>query len=126
MSADQLRRAAKVLREHAEAASRDMGTSAWKVAELTEQERENGQITPEGRPYPQEITNDRAVLIAQCFEGGVPTFAPYIALMHPPVALALADWLDVIADDMERNAELPGVGWNQAEALARAILREEP
>lgn len=44
--------------------------------------------------------------------------AEYIALMHPPVALALADWLEAedAATDIVINA--------QAAALARAVLRE--
>jgi hypothetical protein len=42
----------------------------------------------------------------------------YIALMHPPVALALADWLDWVADG------IPGTATTKAVAVARAILRE--
>jgi hypothetical protein len=56
---------------------------------------------------------------------------PYIALMHPPVALALADWLDVTAQamadshaaDPDDPVELSDEG--EAVAVARAILRED-
>jgi hypothetical protein len=45
--------------------------------------------------------------------------AEYAALMHPPVALALADWLQFEAD------AIPGPPQREAVVLARAILREE-
>ena len=45
----------------------------------------------------------------------------YVALMHPPVALALAEWLEAAAHDAWDMGS--GVA---AEAVARAILREEP
>ena len=43
----------------------------------------------------------------------------YIALMHPPVALALADWLD---DEAARGLGRPDNP--AAYAVARAVLRE--
>lgn len=49
----------------------------------------------------------------------------YLALMHPPVALALADLLDNIATFAEINSEIPGPQ-EPVLTLARTILREEP
>lgn len=49
--------------------------------------------------------------------------AAYIALMHPPVALAFADLLDGVAnyiDDTPGASVGPGIA-----AAARAVLREE-
>lgn len=48
----------------------------------------------------------------------------YIALMHPPVAMALADVLDAIARYGETH-DVPGPR-RVVVSLARAILREEP
>ena len=45
--------------------------------------------------------------------------AAYIAMMHPPVALALADWLD---DEAARGLGRPDNV--AAYAVARAVLRE--
>ena len=60
----------------------------------------------------------------------------YVALMHPPVALALADWLDLQAQAEDGRVEQeqrmlcqPGVLMThrdeQAYAVARAVLRED-
>lgn len=54
--------------------------------------------------------------------------AEYIALMHPPVALALAEWIEAHADDLGRSGDFrycdsPG-DTHRAIAVARAILRE--
>lgn len=54
--------------------------------------------------------------------------AEYIALMHPPVALALAEWLDeLVRRAEEMNSASCNVwpdGSNHGVAMARAILRE--
>jgi hypothetical protein len=46
---------------------------------------------------------------------------PYVALMHPPVALALAESLESFVLVWERDHEV----WPAAMAVARAILRED-
>jgi hypothetical protein len=43
----------------------------------------------------------------------------YVAMIHPPVALALAAWLDDVADSTPANAD----DWESV-IVARAILRE--
>ncbi len=43
----------------------------------------------------------------------------YVAMMHPPVALALAAWLEDVADETPANAD----DWESV-IVARAILRE--
>jgi hypothetical protein len=110
VSRDLLRRAAAKLREHAEGFER----SPWKV-----NWGDHG--------YPQRVTNDRATVIAETFEGKDssspvrhPAMTPeYIALMHPPVALALAHWLEVAAVWPEEHLRA-----HPSTAVARAILRE--
>ena len=56
--------------------------------------------------------------------------AYYVILMHPPVALALADWLDGYAalwDRWPKTLQTTGDDPSPAAvALARAILREVP
>ncbi len=69
-----------------------------------------------------------------------PSNAEYIALMHPPVALALADWLDEAAASWDRDDALAvrieahghkrPEGWMERQfarplAVARAVLRED-
>lgn len=124
MSAELLRRAAKVLREHAETAPR----GPWK--------QYGGNTARPGRPYPQLVTNDAAIDVATCHEGPqfAPTVAPYVVLMHPPVALALAGLLTEVADHIDASAPLAeslGIEPHEvlnmsgpAIAVARAILRE--
>lgn len=137
MSADLLRRAATRLRESALAAP----SGPWKVVYFGD------------RGYPQRVVDDRARLIAQTYEGAdteapvrPPAATPdFIALVHPPVALALAELLDHVSDDYgdERAEEkdFPHVSgstykavvdsyggqrwdWTAALAVARAVLRE--
>jgi hypothetical protein len=110
MSADLLRRAAAKLREHAEAAT----PGPWNAD-------------------PSEIYGETiATWVAESLNGNLPDAGEansrYIALMHPPVALALADLLDYSARWFEA-AEKDGYEYDEGEALpiialARAVLRE--
>lgn len=79
------------------------------------------------RGYPQEISNIGVpYVVAQCFDEPTKPLrtAPYIATMHPGVALALVatfeSWLRVA----EVGGDLGGrVGGVEALAIAREILR---
>lgn len=111
MSAELLRRAAKVLRERADAAS----AGPW-------------EAHPDGLVWAERI-GDPVSGSTEVED------AEYIALMHPPVALALADWLESAADVLDANygdevdliAELDEDRTGQgALMVARALLREEP
>lgn len=97
VSADLLRRAAETLRKHAGRASK----APWDVAD-------DGLVWPDcmGDPVSgsAELEN-----------------AEYIALMHPPVPLAIAALLDV-------QARLAACGYTVSDEMvevARAILRED-
>jgi hypothetical protein len=121
MSADTLKRAAAKLREHVEAAT----PGPWAAENVY-------RLLPgcrclscdEDEPYGKAIHEIDAV-----GEDASPTLKPgdadYIVLMHPPVALALADWLERYAQiwttdqHSEYYADAP-----QALVVARAILRE--
>lgn len=109
MSAELLRRAAAKLRERADWFGT---TSPWKVEHPAD-------------GYPQRIVDDGAVLYAETYDGtrGTPQeagTAEYIALMGPPVALALADWLDLYARLAAKGYSVA----DEAVAVARAVLRE--
>ena len=59
---------------------------------------------------------------------GFPADAAHIALWSPPVALAVADWLDAFADlyESSRHRNRPVFGdYEQAAAVARLILGGE-
>jgi hypothetical protein len=108
---DLLRRAAVRLREHANAAtpgpweSLDEGDRlvAWK-------------LDPAG-----QFNDDFDYVVDEPISN--PANAAFIALMHPPVALALADLLDKQATFLDANPDRT-VGEPLA-AVARAVLREE-
>lgn len=62
-----------------------------------------------------------------------PAVGSFVATMRPPVALALAAWLDATAEVVEGNDEYDGVDldavdgtYRGAITTARAILREAP
>jgi hypothetical protein len=85
MSAARIREAAKVLRDAAENAT----PGTWFVDGFG---RDGYQVNGAGTVFADEraLHNDAA----------------YIALMAPPVALALADWLDSIAERDESGNDL--------------------
>lgn len=106
MSADLLRRAAVKLREHAEAAP----SGPWNVQYFGD------------RGYPQRVSNEAAVLVANTYDGppSPAGSAEYIALMHPPVALAVAKLLLCEVVIAETGGDVhPG-----AVEIAREVLRE--
>jgi len=132
--ADTVRRAAKLLREHAiRAANEAEGDTlmCWETEKIAGQER-----VIEIRQYPDGTAHD---VVAVPTTGGV---AEYIAAMHPAVALAVADSWDHQADDMaDHEAYESGVGgmlrpvvrtedhgthhdWTATLAAARALLGE--
>jgi hypothetical protein len=117
-----LRRAAAKLREQAQAAR-------------------DADVFVEDVPWTvEEDDDDEATLYLVADRPSVPTttyiaegflsraHADFAALMHPPVALALADWLDAASEEA-KTAEALGIGHLPsvfpAFAVARAILREE-
>lgn len=111
---DTLRRAAALLRERAGKATDGPWTTQW--YEHYVHIYAPNRILSERCPYPYTDAED---------EHGWD--ADYMALMHPPVALALADWLDAEADylgraygDRDYSMVMP-----DTLALARAVLREE-
>lgn len=108
-SAELLRRAAEALRA---TAGNDVTPAPWSVyfdASLDEH-------TVRGP--------NRATQIVGTFDDQ-DADAAYIALMHPPVALALADLLDTAAFVADGNGLVDDDRYKDEGALARAILREE-
>jgi len=124
MSADLLRRAAAKLRERAEAAAAEVGFFA--DAPWTVEEDDDAEAT-------LYVVADRPDMHTTAYigEGFLSrAHADFVALMHPPVALALVELLDKAALLLE-SAEREGWGDVYEDdphpilALARAILREE-
>lgn len=115
MSADILRRAAKTLRDHAEATQH---AEPW---------------CPEYLHYAVRHVQRNVDLDLDCKDHGTDCGQPdrydgrYVALMHPPVALALADWLTAEAemhDWFESQGTSVSADFVQSLITARAILRE--
>lgn len=126
MSADTLRRAAKVLREHAEKATK----GPWNRA--ADHEMASGQYPDNAVGY---WDGEYAACVSYSGTGvgeEADRDARYMTLMHPPVALALAVVLNDWADQLERRA---AIGMEATEVatsliahavnLAHAILREQ-
>jgi hypothetical protein len=110
-AAEDLREAARLMRERAEAAAK----GPWRVQYFGD------------AGYPQRVSNDAAELVAQTFEGGTglrPT-PEYIASMHPLVGMALAGWLDELAGQLVRRAAVAlAIGLGQARADEAVELGE--
>jgi hypothetical protein len=135
VSAELLRRAAKVLREHAEAAT----PGPWVHVDY---HGYNGEVG-DGSTFMgcgNVITwgegvegGDIAAPSGDCYPRG--GYSPredmaYVALMSPPVALALAasleSWADIVDGVDKMLGHIPDDAYPDEFALARAILREEP
>ena len=132
MSADLLRRAADKLREHAEAALRDSPDQRWMV----DQSSDAGLVV--GSFVPEDVDDDGSVSTgciaffaypddddAKAYAGALDV-ASYMALMHPPVALALADVMDAVAPAVQYSGGFAArLGYGELIAVARAVLRED-
>lgn len=135
MSVDLLRRAAAKLREHAEAVgASDTFTKdvPWEVEEDDDRDATLYVVA--------NLTEFSTSYIGEGFLSRA--HADFVALMHPPVALALAEWLEAQAADVENavaawsrdtgyiDKHLGGVEahtgnmFRPSIAAARAILRE--
>jgi hypothetical protein len=128
VSADLLRRAAATLRERAGKAtpgpwSGDPTGTVCADDDLRPDPNGGEILPPEG---PQEV--------AECYRnersGERGDNAAYIAMLHPPVALALADWLKTVAgiwvdDRAVQHYSARRAVQDSAVKLARAVLRED-
>jgi hypothetical protein len=115
VSADLLRRAAALLRERGTAAT----PGPWAGVR--------------GSPPRAWVLRPGGTGIVERQYSGTLADIDFIALMHPPVALALADLLDATGEFAESNDQSDGFDlsavdptFGPAVALAHAILREEP
>ena len=114
--ADELRHAAKLMRDRAEAAT----PGPWEAS---------GRVVDQAAGDYADVIGSEVECMAYCYGGTavlpVKADAEYIASMHPAVALAVADWLDNEAAATELvAAEGPALGLptRAAVALARAYL----
>ena len=111
---DDLRRAATLLRERAEAARRATASEVWRSEPNGTSWTVWGTVEDDWR---------RRVGVVRSYDA-----AAHIAALHPGVALALADWLDTVAVYAEAvYAESEGYppGPSHALAVARAYLGEQ-
>lgn len=106
MSADLLRRAAKELRELGEAATPGPWAREWAFS--------THFVVPE---HADTVAAGNVARLKRRQRAD----ADFIALMHPPVALALAELLETLATMPEISNRFDLIA---AESLARAILRE--
>lgn len=110
MSADQLRRAAKTLRQ--------------RVAELPV------RVQSDWVQDSSEIYTEPAhEWVGETLQDGGDEIACYVVLMHPSVGLALAksldDWAEIVDGVDKMLGHIPDDAYPAEFALARAILREE-
>ena len=106
MSAETLRRAASLMRERAEAASREPAylDDHWVY--------EGGE---DGDGIFWAVTRNKGDTVAASL---FPKVSAHIASWHPAVALAVADWLEIMATPHAEGYRGPAV------AVARAYLGE--
>lgn len=118
MTADLLRRAAKALRDRADAMPEPMRSEVWRVV-LTDTESASGVAACDEHTEFDDYAVCDACHPVETWQEDV---AAYVAMLHPPVALLLSDWLDHTAEMW-----LPGgspVGSYFACRISRAVLRE--
>lgn len=119
MSADLLRRAAAKLREHAEKAT----PGPWVAAR-----DEESMIWDLRTEAPTEWQWQKDIFSVHTPDPSWPDI-DYCATVHPPVALALADWLDSHVGQLANTTDLRYADspsdTEHALAVARAVLRED-
>lgn len=133
MSADLLLRAAAKLREGVRAAS----DGPW-TASCVWSPDSHATSAVYSLAYPTGTASSEIVPSVRKGKGGIKKAgdANYFALMHPPVALALADWLDIAAKSIEAriiaethvgvpDGTIKTSDEDAAIAVARAVLRED-
>lgn len=124
MSADLLRRAATRLREHAAACD----PPPWAVRTYLEATERVWEIQSPDRPGYTTVATVRTDVSDPEDAAKVGASFALIALMHPPVALALATvldgWADAAVETDKHLGYLPADYLVDELALARAILRE--
>lgn len=101
MNADRLKEAARVLRERAEAATPKGHTHPWLYTDATYGDPADGPTHVAVTCCGANGVEVRHFLHADDGSHETSETARYIATMHPGVGLALADWLDVEADEQE-------------------------
>lgn len=117
--AEELRTAAKLMRERAEAAdARAWAGKPWAVDQCAEDGCPCIVYQGEYKPFDEP----QVPPIQYVADTETPGHAAYIASMHPGVALAVADWLDIEAGILEKGLPDPTGGWAEARAVARAYL----
>jgi hypothetical protein len=114
VSAELLRRAAAVLRERA---NNDLTPGDWIAAydKAADEHWVRGKFGATVAMFAEDYTS-------------APRDSAYVALMHPPVALALADHLSRAADTWEvvgSDYTAPEFGAESLVTLAREILRDD-
>lgn len=110
MSAETLRRAAALMRERAEAAGRDWNADCEPGDSLHLWVTDYDPSDPTGQTAMQRLVG-----------GADAPWSEHIASWHPAVALAVADWLEYVADQGDRAAINHRA---RALAVARAYLGE--
>lgn len=134
MSAGLLKRAAKVLREHANSATPSRPECPWTASGRAGVR--DATIVVERRWEPKEYDDPGVEQIADLSvvsgyhwpAAQAAEDARYIALMHPPVALAVAEWLEAFAFLYDQTAGVSPAEQRVDRAaltLAREILRED-
>ena len=111
--AQELRIAAKTMRERAQAATR----GPWEAEDDEDCWRLFGAVTPNMHPLQLIKAPKHSTPYAEYWPGEADS--AFIASMHPGVALAVADWLERTVIDMEYGEV---TGDDEALAVARAYL----
>jgi hypothetical protein len=127
LAADLLRRAAARLRKRATRLPGAMADRPWRTVQSGSG---NFDAVAACSDEVHDQRPDRAC--TACWDMVTPHehAAAYVTLMHPPVALALANWLDWVAERWRPASEVKHYParadlQDHAAQVARAILREE-
>lgn len=114
MTAETLRKAAALMRERAQAASRPL--PCWQA--LIGDSWDGSNAVTEGLGHPIAFLGEGPKAESDC---------RHIASWHPTVALAVADWLDYMAVGWREPFLAAGAHWGDQDcalAVARAYLGE--
>lgn len=123
ISAETIRNAATLMREHAKAATD--GPWAWEATGDKDNSWALGLVCDESeQPIRGQLEHGQGVVVDGVCESinGHLSDAEHIASWHPGVALAVAAWLESAVDDPRCGCSLPNCADPDALAVARAYL----
>jgi hypothetical protein len=124
--AEEILMAARILRRYAKAAnSEEWGDLPWAVEECSDTDGMESCACIVSQGIPKPFDQPQIPAIQYVADAENPDYARYIALMHPGLAIVLADWLETEGNQraaVDIGQPLPGARYRHSLNMAQMII----